>query len=364
MARAKKLGATATAMTERQFIGPEPIWEGLSTEGQLKDYYNWCNYRFEYSVAKTSLINYLKANNRPIDGFQSIPDYEFMTVGWTARLLLNGQAWIDEEAMGRFNAKIEYLYTRIGIARDEPRKTTIKYADKISPGLELCEQMFDVILNTKEFDEDVFVTYKARGIDSKVAEAYLPTLNKAIEEMDMATSGKHPEITEGYANYKTETLRGLAYCMSEYRDALGVLVKTEEPKEKKVRAARIKRPKPAEKQVKKLKYAKTDDKYKITSIDPRKVVGASEVWLFNVVYRKLTVLRAIDRGGFTIKGSTIYGFDEKNSGTKRVRKPEVVLKEIIDGGKVSARRSFEALKTDHVTAKGRVNEDVVILRVF
>ena len=42
----------------------------------------------------------------------------------------------------------------------------------------------------------------------------------------------------------------------------------------------------ADKLVAKLKYSKVDDKYKLASIDPQ-IIGASELWVFNVKNRKI-----------------------------------------------------------------------------
>ena len=74
--------------------------------------------------------------------------------------------------------------------------------------------------------------------------------------------------------------------------------------------------------VEKLKYLKTDDKFKIASVQPDQIIGASELWVFNTKTRKLGkyIAKNIDPkglgrdgSGLSVKGTTIIGFDETTS---------------------------------------------------
>ena len=65
----------------------------------------------------------------------------------------------------------------------------------------------------------------------------------------------------------------------------------------------------------------------------------------------------------TVKGTTIVGFDNVQSGTKTLRKPAEQLKELLGGGKPAARKFFKDIKTLQTIPSGRVSETVIILKV-
>jgi hypothetical protein len=69
-------------------------------------------------------------------------------------------------------------------------------------------------------------------------------------------------------------------------------------------------------------------------------------------------------GTLGIKGTTILGFDTTNSGVKTVRKPEVVIKELMTGGKPASRKLFKEIKSVHAKSNGRTNENLIILKAY
>ena len=116
----------------------------------------------------------------------------------------------------------------------------------------------------------------------------------------------------------------------------------------------------------KLKYAITNEKYKLVSIDPKKIIGAQELWVFNTKTRKLGKYIAgngFESGELSIKGTSIIGFDEKNSIQKTIRKPEVILKEFQKSGKVALRKFLEEINATDIKLNGRINKDVILLKV-
>ena len=96
--------------------------------------------------------------------------------------------------------------------------------------------------------------------------------------------------------------------------------------------------------------------------DIQKIVGAQQVWFFNAKTRNLTVINAMSHAGLSIKGTTIIGFDEKTSVTKKLRKPEQTLEILKAGSKIVLRKLMDNIKCKPVVAKGRLNTDTVILR--
>ena len=98
---------------------------------------------------------------------------------------------------------------------------------------------------------------------------------------------------------------------------------------------------------------------------PTKIIGAEKVILFNVKTKTCTILEASTRNGLSVKGTTIIDFDADKSKSKRLRKPEPLLKAIReDGGIRSVKNAFGLSNTVEKEAKGRVNSDTVILATY
>ena len=135
---------------------------------------------------------------------------------------------------------------------------------------------------------------------------------------------------------------------------------------RKPRKPRKAKAKAATKQVAKVTYMKSyaGDGLSLTSIDPTHIVGASQVWLYNTKTRNLTELNAAEATGFTVKGTTVQGLDERTSVTKKLRKPNEVLPSVLDGGKVALRKLMGPIRTKPGHLSGRLNTDTIILRTI
>jgi hypothetical protein len=127
-----------------------------------------------------------------------------------------------------------------------------------------------------------------------------------------------------------------------------------------VRKPRVTKPKTADKVVAKLKFQKEHTELKIVSIDPTKIVGARELWVFNTKYNVLT--HYWSEHGFSVKGTTIDMIDEGRSRQKKLRKPTDTLPLITGSTSKAAERAFDNLKTKETIPNGRINEFTVILR--
>jgi hypothetical protein len=364
MARQKKMGKLAADMAERKSVGPEPMWIGVATHSRMSDYYTWCSYRIEAKEAKDHVLAYLEKNNEPLGNLASLPAELFTTLGATARLTFTDrQAPLD--IMDRFREKIQTLRERSPSVDISTKRAAVSVNDnRMQEACIFADRIYDQVLINKEFTDEMRKDLDNGIVIKRIAESITPGYRKELEEMELGLSGKDSEVAEGFAHYQRNDLKRLVVAVDDFISHLDILSLKEEPKIKKIRKARMSKPKSPDKQIKKLQYAQKDDKYKLNSIDPHSIIGAAEVWLFNTEYRKLTVLRAGNMQGFTVKGSTIYGFDDKTSATKKLRKPEIILPEIMNGGKVSARKAFDGLKTTQYEAKGRVNNDTILMRVF
>jgi hypothetical protein len=114
--------------------------------------------------------------------------------------------------------------------------------------------------------------------------------------------------------------------------------------------------------INKLKYQQEFTDLKLVSVNPEKIIGAKELWVYNTRYNKLGVYHAVNSiRGLSVKGCTIQHFDEDTSIQKTVRKPQEVL-EVLN--KRSLKKQLNDMKTKEQTMTGRINAQTILLGVF
>ena len=195
----------------------------------------------------------------------------------------------------------------------------------------------------------------------------MPTAGQ-LKKMDEHDQDMWTQLKEGYAHIKKAEIKKLRTAIEELMTALDFLIESA----KATRKPRKAKPKSATKLVEKLKYAKTDTKYSLASVNPVDVVGANELWVFNVKTRKLGKYVAAnidpkgmkrDGTGLSVKGTTIIGFDETASVQKTLRKPDEQLKAFKSAGKVALRKFLDEVATTDTKLNGRCNPDTILLKV-
>ena len=191
-----------------------------------------------------------------------------------------------------------------------------------------------------------------KPLAQKVHDYYKP-LHDEVEELIVT---KNPDLVEGYKHLKT------AKDKKDYLVFLKNII--DAAKVRAVRQPRAKKKIPVEKLVAKVKYQKDSAEYKLTSVDPANLIGATEVYLFNTKYRHLIQLIAASADGFSIKGTTITNIREDAGLKKTLRKPEDILTEIGKTTKARVNKVFTEIATKSASANGRLNEETIILKVY
>jgi hypothetical protein len=195
----------------------------------------------------------------------------------------------------------------------------------------------------------------------------MPTAGQ-LKKMTERDADQWAQLKEGYAHLRKADIAKYTQAIESLLESLDFVIEQSKAKRK----PRVAKPKSADKLVTKVKYLKIDDKYKLTSVNPVDVVGANELWVFNVKTRKLGkyVAANIDpKGigregtGLRVKGTSILGFDETLSVQKTLRKPEEQLKAFKSAGKVALRKFLEEIATTETKMNGRLNPDTVLLRI-
>ena len=195
----------------------------------------------------------------------------------------------------------------------------------------------------------------------------MPTAGQ-LKKMSEHDQDMWAQLKEGYGHFKKAEVKKLRDAINELLLALNFVIDTA----KATRAPRKSKPKSATKLVEKLKFLNVDEKYKLASISPDQIIGANELWVFNVKTRKLGkyVASNIDPqgmgragSGLSVKGTTILGFNETESVQKTLRKPPEQLKAFKDSGKVKLRKFLEDIPTTDTKLNGRCNPETILLKV-
>jgi len=114
--------------------------------------------------------------------------------------------------------------------------------------------------------------------------------------------------------------------------------------------------------VKTLKYQQEFSDLKLVSVNPEKIIGANELWVYNTRYKTLGVYHAVNSvRGLSVKGCTIQHFDEDMSIQKTVRKPKDILSVL---NKRSLKKQLNNMKTKEQKMTGRINAQTILLGVF
>jgi hypothetical protein len=221
------------------------------------------------------------------------------------------------------------------------------------------EDMLDEWIRGKSPTIDVYEAMKAAILPAQGAKFVISWAEKHRDEMQGSIDKIDPQLVEGYSHLTPKRKKEfIAWFEGIIADAqrFGTNTKT-------VRKTRTKKPVSVEKQISKLKYLKESPEHKLVSINPSLIIGATELWTYNVKYKSLTRFIAESGLGFEIKGTSLTKFNTTESQSRTLRKPEEMLSEVLSSSKTKAAKSFASLTTKPKEPNGRINEDTIILKV-
>ena len=289
----------------------------------------------------------------------------------------------------------KHLLEKSEIAKVEEKKSNlpvITIQDRIQmQAHSACEQV-DLWLDQYVENPE---TWKLEGLDvkshflknkvtqahaRKIKDIYKPELDEIVEwhnmptpaklkKMDEHTADMWEQLKEGYAHRNKKYMATWLKALEKVMQACDMIIEsakaTRRPRKAKVYSA--------EKLVQKMKFKKQDDKYSLVSINPADIIYANELWVFNTKTRKIGKYVAKDPdpqrmqrpgSGLQVKGTTIIGYHEDESIQKTLRKPEEQLKEFKSAGKVALRKYLDDIKTTDTKLNGRINAEIILLKVI
>lgn len=342
--------------------GKEPSVKGLMSpdtySASLSEVLNWYNFSPTKEEKKEWFIQYLTDIGGDVAVANLVPDSSFLTAGTLARLWLRGVRNDSlQEKLDEFTEKIvkegQSLVSTVG--EKAAKKQKIKEAQfkaEVSQAIAEFETVIDGFMETGKSSFDAATWFRSSKISKDVQEILRSRYQKLHDEV--VESDSDPQLKEGYSNYTKKQKTVLLGILTD-------LLNTKVEKVPGVRKARKKKNVSPEKMVKKLQYQESFKDLNLKSIDPSIIVGATSLWVYNTKRRILT--NYVSDSGIAVKRSTLLNINEQESKSKKVRKPEVTIPEVMTAGKVPLRRVFENLTTGFLEVNGRINKDTILLRV-
>jgi len=337
----------------------EPSWtsDELTPNSIIMDTLNWYNAHTDHKWAA-----------KVLNCDTNIAQF-YQTLAAAKRMIARGfkhsekQLQSIQKMQDEFNARIGKL-TPV-----DPVATAAETRTKIEEGIKNRIDLFIADLEGAIDDyvlapitEEKFNPYQwmqTAGVKPVHAKAISEYFRKAVREPLIAESGKDEELAEAYSTYSKTRLRGLiAFMANIIKDAERLMTN-----QKAARKPRAKKAPSVDKVVSKLKYKTSDDKLKIKSVEPTNILGSSQVWVYNTKTRKLGVYHTNSPNGISIKGTSLTNYSEEASISKTLRKPEKVLSQVLNAGKVELRKIMTEINSKESLLNGRLNGDTVILRV-
>ena len=354
-----------------KYVGTvDPTITKNSTREEIINAYNYYNYYYGADDAKKFVLAFLKSRKVSPSQFkkaQQLRPHDLLTIGWNCRIMLNGGT-LPEDIRKSTMSRLQKLMNEVVEEKKKKAATKPKVVvsiqdhirNKAGEHIGDLEEQIDVFIREKKNNFDAVSWFEANNIKPVVAKRIAEYYQPLYDEVYEASLGEDEELKEAFKNWKKAELK-------RYLDFIKSILSAAEVASVRVaksRKPRKKKEKPAALIVAKVKYKKKDTEYNLESIKPVNIVGSLQLWTFNTKTRTLSVYNALGRSGLTVKGTTIVGFDEKTSITKKVRKPGDVLPSVLEGGKIILRNAMGGIKAVEKSASGRLNSDTILLRTI
>jgi hypothetical protein len=366
---------------DTEYLGPEPMFAVQPDEDRrrvaLMRSFTWYGRFYGKKDAKEFLSQYLDLRERPQEAkiMRKIDEKECInTLAWLARMELRGLELSETESNTLQNEIKRLLETVnkpevIEAVVETPTRPNIQdiLKDKAREAGGELEGLFDEYITSGAGSK-----HTLRPIDEVAKKNVMPqhislltdVWKKKLNEIEEALKGTDSQLVQGYQHLTKTQLKNIVKFIELVISDLNSYISVK----KAAKAPRARKAVPVEKIVAKLKYLKTfkdtASKLDLMSISPIKLHGSSEAWVYDTAKRKLHHYIADDYSKtFTVKGSTLLGFDTAQSEVKTLRKPSEQIKEVM-GSKPAARKYFKDIKAVSTTPNGRFNDAMIILKAW
>lgn len=351
--------STCKITLEELFFGKEPTWNEGS-EYNLNRALSWYSNQFGPKESKNYTIAFLKENKYPRDTIENLSktkDWIFCNLGFACRLYSRGApiklSWIED----RIKTVLERNELEPEVEDKNERNIQDSIFDQATQYINEIEELIDGIIKTKKIPSwDCYQFLSTNEIKPVYAKHIINHYTGLKEELSHAINKTDDQIVESYSHWNKKIVKS-------YYEFVDMIIKSCEDYSNNKKTIRKTKSKPLDKKISKLNWKKEDLEYKIISINPTEIFSAKQLWIFNTKYKTIGFYIAKDESGLSIKGSTIENFDEQKSKQKVLKKANDSLSNLPKTVKKLS-SFFDSITTKENELTGRINSDVILLKVF
>lgn len=381
--KTRKVAPRTSAMLDEKYTGDEPKWDTERAKAMtfeefdhfMRKSLNYYNYFFSQKDLKKHVVAWMKEvkdfTPDEIKAFERAGD---RTVSMTTCGLIMAHRqgmplqerhieFIDANILESINSKSAEEVVEVVV--EEKTKAYVptiqdRLNEKTADTIGELEGHYDEFIKNPKYTFKPYDYLVANNVPQSQLSKYEAVYQARFDELKLAFEKADEDLQEGYSHYKTADFKRIFAFIDQILNDI-IQYRGVKKATKKIRA-----PKSVskEKVVSKLKYAKEDKVLRLISVNPADIIGAQELWVYNTKTRKLGKYIADSlKGPLNVKGTGIIGFDEHKSITKTLRKPEEKLKEFAKASKIELRKFMDNIKATETKLNGRINADVILLRV-
>lgn len=262
----------------------------------------------------------------------------------------------------------ESLQQQAQLAQEAPKvvvkKPTIQ--DRINEKLSECKgeiagELDDFIRNGYEGQPNMAKLLIQYNVPQARVKEVAAVLEREYAEFKAVQAGSDDQLVEAYKHVGKRQINRLMDWLKTAQEQIwsyGTMKAAN-------RKPKVRKGQTPQKMVSKLKFMAKSTELKVESIDPVEILKASELWVYDVVKRKLGIYIADDtQSALYVKGGKILGYSETRSVSKTIRKPEQQLKELLAAGKPASKKWFSEIKAVESKLNGRITENVLLLKAY
>jgi hypothetical protein len=364
---------------DTKYTGGEPEWrlqpESESRASALITAFTWYNYHYDKKTVKELIVDWLIRNDRQRDArdFARVPESTIRNqTGWLCRMNTMGLDLNEHELLAVDTAITEHLRTvraiREVVKAAEPDAVIRpniqdRLRDKMVEAAGEIEGMYDdmIVAGAKmSADFKPLLVLRGMNVAPQMVGEIAQHWKSRLEELEEVIRGKDAQLVEGYGQFGKLQVKNLVKFAEQVIADCGSYVQIKKVERK----PRKKKPVSAEKLTARFKYLREFAELKLQSEPVTRLVNAQEAWLYETKKRKLIyVVADTHAGSFTVKGSSLIGFDPTNSVQKTLRKPQEQIKALLQGGVAQHRKYFKDIRATEVKFNGRGSENLILLKI-
>lgn len=393
--KAPRASTRVTSVTIREHAKKDhsPRWDNAAemTGDEFGKYFRFAmsfyNLNHSSKDLKPKVIDWMSRNDyskKDIAAFKATKDWRSsLTAGAIASCLLRGMPekhadfnkgrssveWLRNEITGVINSGKNDVAETVIVKGAKLAVVVPNIQERIREQAGVMSEEIDAaidlwIMDPETFDPKAFkVVSLLRGKGVKAAQSrYIKTIFAAgyAELLELASGKADEQLKEAYKHLPRKHVKKLI----DFYESINSACEQIAAEAKVMKKPRAKKIKPAEELVAKLKFKLTDDKLAATSVPSAGLIGAQAAIVYNSKTRKIGLYIAKTSAGLSVKGTSIVDFTEK-SVQKTLRKPADQIKDLkLQNTQRRVEAWIGAIKATDTVLNGRMNADIMILKVF